>query len=91
VFVALVIQRAVRMRRIVLSSVDCLAVPHYSTLSHKGKDLQKKKTLLNIMCVFDFLYNFFSNTFLIPRRNEGNVIINVFRSSCTVPVIVVRF
>jgi len=31
VFVALIIQRAVPMRRIVLSSVDCLAVPYFST------------------------------------------------------------
>jgi hypothetical protein len=35
VSVALVIQRAKRMRRIILSSVACLVLPYFSTLSHK--------------------------------------------------------
>ena len=35
VSVALVIQRAKRMRRIMLSFVACLALPYFSTLSHK--------------------------------------------------------
>jgi hypothetical protein len=35
VFVALVIQHAKRMRHITLSFVAGLALPHFSTLSHK--------------------------------------------------------
>jgi len=35
VFVALGIQHAMSMRRIILSSVACLAIKHFSTLSHK--------------------------------------------------------
>jgi hypothetical protein len=50
VSVALVIQHAKRMRRIILPSVACLAVPYFSTLSHKRHDCRKK--FLNIKCVF---------------------------------------
>ena len=42
------------------------------------------------MC-FDFLYNFFSETFLILRRSEQDIFINVRRSSCQVLVILVIF
>jgi hypothetical protein len=56
VSVALVIQHAKRMRCIILSSVACLAVPHFSTLGllHKRHDL--RKILLNIKCVYCFIY-----------------------------------
>ena len=50
VSIALVFQYAKLTRRIILRSVACLALPNFSTLSHKRHDFRKK--LLNIKCVF---------------------------------------
>jgi len=49
-FVALGIQQAKRMSRIVLSSVACLALVYSSTLSHKRHTF--RKTLLNFLDTF---------------------------------------
>jgi hypothetical protein len=42
VFVALVIQHAISMHHIILSSVVCPAVPYLPTLSHKWQDFREK-------------------------------------------------
>ena len=44
VFVALVIQQPIRMRRIILSPVACPALQYFSTLSHKRRNFRKKKS-----------------------------------------------
>jgi hypothetical protein len=89
VSVALVIEQAARMRRIILSLVTCPAVPYFSTLSHKRHDFWKKK-LLNIKCVFWFSLQLLSEIFLILRTIERYTVMNLHRSSCRVSVILVK-
>jgi hypothetical protein len=84
VTVALVIQHAKRMRRIILSSVACLAVLYFSTLSHKRNDIRKK--LLNIKCVFWLSLQILSVTFVIPARIQRDYTINVHRTLYKVPL-----
>jgi hypothetical protein len=57
VFVALTVQHAKRMRRIELSFVAFPAVPYFLTLSHKRRDIRKKKIIGHKIFV-DFLCNF---------------------------------
>ena len=60
----------------------CRIFPHYlknSTIF--------KRNLLNIKCVYWFYVHVLSETFLIVRRTERDVIIYVYWSSCIVPVI----
>jgi hypothetical protein len=85
VFVALVTQHAKRMRRVILSSVACAALSYFSTLSHKRHDFRKKVTV-HKMCVLIFF-----TTFLVLRRLERDVIINVHSYSCKTPVTPVRY
>jgi len=82
VSVVLGTQHAKHMRHIILSSVDCPAVPYFFTLSHKPQFLEK---VTECKMVFDFFYNF-----VILRRIQRDIIINVHRSSCKIPVIPVK-
>jgi hypothetical protein len=68
VCVALVIQHANRICRIMLTSVVCLAPLHFSTLSHKRHDFRGKKGWLNIKYAFWFSLQLLSKTFLILRK-----------------------
>ena len=81
VSVVLGIQRAQRLRRFILTSVACPALPYMSTLFF-GKVAEHG------MC-FCILYDFVYNTFLYTRKLD--IIIKVCRSSCKVSVIRVRF
>ena len=63
VSVALVIQHAERMRRIILSSIACLALPYFSTLSRKLRDFRKIVIEYKIAGL-DFLHKFCLKHFL---------------------------
>jgi len=60
----------------ILSSVASPALQYFPTSSHKQHDFRKKK-LLNIKCVFGFSVQLLSETFLILRRTERDMIKNV--------------
>jgi hypothetical protein len=89
VFVALVMQHARRMRHIVCHMWAvwlCHIFPYYLI---DGTILGK--ILLNIKCRFLLSVQILSEIFLILRRIERDVIINLITSACKVPVILVRF
>jgi predicted transcriptional regulator len=60
VSVALIIQHTKGMRRIIWSFVACLAVPFFSTLSHKRHDFWEN-VFEHTMCVLIVSTNFASN------------------------------
>ena len=63
----LVIQNAKRMRHIILTSVACLAVPYFSTLSDKWHDL--RGGIIEFEVFFLIFAATLSKKFLILRRN----------------------
>ena len=85
-FVALGIQHATRMRRIILSSVARPALPSFSTLSHTTKKDFREKVIEHKMRIFLFSTNFVRNI-SHSKRNSRNILINAHWSSCKVSVI----
>jgi len=78
-----------RVHHIMLSSVFYMAVPYFSTSTYKWRYF-RKKDIENEMCVLLSLQHL-SKTFLILRRIERNIAINVQRSSCQVLLILSYF
>jgi hypothetical protein len=83
--VALRTQHATRTRSILLSCVASLTAPHFFTIWGGGGG-----EILNIKCVLVFI-RLLSKTFLILRKIQRDIVINVKTSSCKVPVISVRY
>ena len=67
---------------------DCLTLHFFSTLIN---NTIFEKKVLNITCVHWFSLQLLSETFLILRRTERDIIKTVYWCSCTVPIILVRF
>ena len=86
-FVALGAQHAMRMRHIVICGLSSL-YNIFFTLPKKGTIFGKKATE-HKMCVLLPL-QLLPETFRILRRIERDLMENVYRSSCKVPVIIVR-
>ena len=62
------------MRRIILPSVTCPAVPHYPTLSNK-RHHYRDKVFGRIMIALVFFLQILSVTFLTLRRTERDIIV----------------
>jgi hypothetical protein len=86
-FVALDAKRELRLRHIFIYGISAFTVS--LTLSHTRHDFRKQVTGYK-MCVLIFSAKI-SETFLILWRTERDMVKNVYRSLCTVPLILVRF
>ena len=77
--------RALFIQNIISLSVACMDLPYFFTFSHKLHRLWTKvieyKICILISCTK------FCETCLILRRNERDIIINAYRSSCNVSII----
>jgi len=73
VSVALVIHHAMRMRRIIMSSLTLSGCTIFSHVTSQRQDFREKKVIEHKMCVLIFCTNL-SETFLILRRTERHVV-----------------
>jgi hypothetical protein len=82
------VQKVSFLPRIISSSVACLALPCFSTLSHTSHDFRGKIIEYN-NCVSSL--QLFSETFLFLRKIQQEIMTNLHSSSRQVPVILVIF
>jgi hypothetical protein len=75
--------------RFVLSSAACLV--YHISLHYLIKGRIFGENVLNIKCVFGFPLQILSETFLILRRIQRDIIINVHRPLCKVPLLLSDF
>jgi hypothetical protein len=87
---ALFSQHANSMSHIILSSVTSLAVPYFFP-RRLINDTTFGQKLLNTICVFWFSLQHLSETFLLLRRIQLNIITNVHMFSCKTSVVLADF
>ena len=87
---ASVLQHAMRMRRFMLSSVVCLALPSFSTYLINSMIFGGWGGILNIKCLFRFSVQLVSETFLILRIIQLDIMY-MYRFSCKMAIFLVRF
>jgi hypothetical protein len=73
----------------ILSSVGCPALQRFPKLFHNQHDFRKK--VKNMKRVFWFSLQFLSETFLILKRDEQEMIRYVYWPSCKLPVTLALF
>jgi hypothetical protein len=84
VFIVLFTLNAKRLRCIIVQIMASLAVPYISTLPHKRHE-DREKCIERKMSVL-ICYKILTETFLILRRIQRDIITNAHTSSCTVPL-----
>jgi hypothetical protein len=87
VFLALGILHSIRMRHTVICGLPGSTI-YFATLCHKRKAFRKSYIT---QCVFGFSLQLMRETFVILRRIERHMIINIYWSPCKVLVILVIF
>ena len=88
-FCSLRYQHARPTRRAVLLSVTCPTLTYISTLSHKRHSFQEKNVIEHKIYVL-VLSKILSEKRFLLRRTQGDIIINIHRSSNKVPVFLGR-
>jgi hypothetical protein len=75
----------------VFSSVACPAAPYFSTLSHKRHNFRLEVAVHRIKVCVLVLYRNSTRNISHSKMNSEDITINVHRTTCKVPVIIVKF
>ena len=86
--IALITRNSKHVRCIILSPLFSLVLPYFFKLSHKGHNFWRKQVIEHRRSGLIFSTNLFA-TFLILRKTQREIIINVYTSSCKIRIAIV--